>query len=41
MDTTDLYLLAHYRGERGLDALYHRYSYKADGYGMRLTDYEE
>lgn len=41
MDTTDLRLLAQYRGEKGLDALYHRYSYKADGYGVRLTDYNE
>lgn len=41
MDTIDLQLLAQYKGTRGLDSLYHRYSYKADGYGVRLTDYEE
>lgn len=40
MDTTDLQLLAQYRGTKGLDALYHRYSYKADGYGIRLTEYD-
>lgn len=39
MDATDLMLLSQYRGEKGLDALYHRYSYKPPTGGMCLTDY--
>lgn len=39
MDETDLSLLAHYRGEKGLDALYHRYSYKPRSGGISLADY--
>ena len=39
MDGVDLNLLAHYKGEKGLDALYHRYSYKPQRGGKSLTDY--
>lgn len=39
MDETDLNLLCQYRGENGLDALYHRYSYKSQDGGMKLTEY--
>lgn len=39
MDATDLMLLSQYRGEKGLDALYHRYSYKPQTGGVCLSDY--
>lgn len=39
MDSTDLMLLSQYGGEKGLDALYHRYSYKPQRGGVCLTDY--
>ena len=39
MDKTDLNLLACYGGTKGLDALYHRYSYKPTSGGIALSDY--
>ena len=39
MDSTDLMLLSQYGGEKGLDALYHRYGYKPQRGGVCLTDY--
>lgn len=39
MDEIDLSLLAHYGETKGLDALYHRYSYKPSSGGIALTDY--
>lgn len=39
MDGADLNLLTHYKGDRGLDALYHRYSYKPQCGGKSLIDY--
>lgn len=39
MDGGDLNLLTHYKGDRGLDALYHRYSYKPQCGGKSLIDY--
>lgn len=41
MDVVDLQLLAQYQGEKGLDALYHRYSYKPRFDGVQLSDYKE